>query len=147
MTDSGETAQPADATQAVPVAVFLSGGGRTLENLLKHRDEQGLPIDVRLVISSRAGARGIEIAENDGISTKVIRKRDYDEADYRDAMFNPVRDCGARYVVMAGFLKHVLIPDDFHNRVINIHPSLLPAFGGKGMYGHHVHSAAIDIPF
>lgn len=146
MTDSGETVQPAgtDAMQAVPIAVFLSGGGRTLENLLKHRDEQGLPIDVRLVISSRAGVRGIEIAENDGINTKVIRKRDYDEADYRDAMFNPVRDCGARYVVMAGFLKHVLIPDDFHNRVINIHPSLLPAFGGKGMYGHHVHSAAID---
>ncbi|MCA9140428.1 MAG: phosphoribosylglycinamide formyltransferase [Planctomycetales bacterium] len=128
----------------LPIAVFLSGGGRTLENLLRHRDQHGLPIDVRLVISSRAGVRGIEIAKNDGIPTQVIRKSQFDDAEYSQAMFEPVRQCGAEYVVMAGFLKHVLIPDDFENRVINIHPSLLPAFGGKGMYGHNVHAAAIQ---
>lgn len=132
-----------DQNERLPIAVFLSGGGRTLENLLRHRDEHGLPIDVRLVISSRSGVRGIEIARNDGIETRVIRKSDYDEDAYREAMFEPVRRCGAKFVVMAGFLKHVMIPKDFENRVINIHPSLLPAFGGKGMYGHHVHSAAI----
>ncbi|QDV86586.1 phosphoribosylglycinamide formyltransferase [Planctomycetes bacterium TBK1r] len=132
-----------DPTQ-LPIAVFLSGGGRTLENLLRHRDEHELPIDVRLVISSRDGVRGIDIAQNDGIETLVVRKRDHDDASYSDAMFEPVRCCGAKYVVMAGFLKHVLIPDDFENRVINIHPSLLPAFGGQGMYGHNVHAAAIE---
>ncbi|QDV46363.1 Phosphoribosylglycinamide formyltransferase [Stieleria neptunia] len=130
-------------TTKLPIAVFLSGGGRTLENLLRHRDEHGLPIDVRLVISSRGGVRGVEIAKVDGIETQVIRKCDHDDASYSDAMFDPVRRCGAKYVVMAGFLKHVLIPDDFENRVINIHPSLLPAFGGQGMYGHNVHAAAI----
>jgi len=133
---------PGEATK-MPIAVFLSGGGRTLENLLLHRDQFGLPIDVRLVISSRAGVRGIEIAERDGVETKVIRKSDHTDASYSGAMFDPVRASGARYVVMAGFLKHVLIPDDFVKRVINIHPSLLPAFGGQGMYGHNVHAAAI----
>jgi len=127
----------------LPVAVFLSGGGRTLENLLRHRDQHGLPIEIRLVISSRAGVRGLQIAERDGIESLVIRKSDHDDAEYCRAMFDPVRRCGARYVVMAGFLKHVLIPDDFQNRVINIHPSLLPAFGGEGMYGLNVHQAAL----
>ncbi|QEF97002.1 Phosphoribosylglycinamide formyltransferase [Stieleria maiorica] len=133
-----------EASTKLPIAVFLSGGGRTLENLLRHRDQHDLPIDVRLVISSRSGVRGIEIAQNDGIETLVIRKRDHDDAKYSKAMFDPVRRCGAKYVVMAGFLKHVLIPDDFENRVINIHPSLLPSFGGHGMYGHNVHAAAIE---
>ncbi|MCO8125433.1 phosphoribosylglycinamide formyltransferase [Stieleria sp. TO1_6] len=131
------------APTKLPIAVFLSGGGRTLENLLRHRDEHDLPIDVRLVISSRPGVRGLDIASQHGIESLVIRKSDFDDPDYREAMFEPVREFGTRYVVMAGFLKHVLIPDDFHNRVINIHPSLLPAFGGKGMYGHNVHAAAI----
>jgi phosphoribosylglycinamide formyltransferase-1 len=133
-----------ESESKLPLAVFLSGGGRTLENLLLHRDLHGLPIDVRLVISSRPGVRGIEIAQNDGIETKVVRKSEHDDASYCDAMFDPVRESGAKYVVMAGFLKHVLIPDDFDHRVINIHPSLLPAFGGKGMYGHNVHAAAIE---
>ncbi|MEO1525717.1 MAG: phosphoribosylglycinamide formyltransferase [Planctomycetota bacterium] len=129
---------------ALPIAVFLSGSGRTLANLLKHRDERDLPIDLRLVISSRSDVRGVEIARSAGIETRIVRKRDFDDAAYSAAMFDPVRESGAKYVVMAGFLKHVLIPDDFENRVINIHPSLLPAFGGQGMYGHHVHSAAIE---
>jgi phosphoribosylglycinamide formyltransferase-1 len=97
-----------------------------------------------LVIGSREGVRGLEIARNDGIETMVIRKSEYSDEQYREAMFEPVRRSGAQFVVMAGFLQHVLIPDDFHNRVINIHPSLLPSFGGKGMYGLHVHTAAIE---
>lgn len=126
------------------IAVFLSGSGRTLANLIRHRDEHGLPIDIRLVIGSRSKLRGLEIAQQDGIETLVIRQKDFASGeDYRDAMFDPVVACGAQYVVMAGFLKHVLIPEDFTNRVINIHPSLLPKFGGTGMYGHHVHEAVI----
>ncbi len=128
----------------VPVAVFLSGGGRTLANLIQHRDHHALPIDFRLVISSSAKVRGLEIARNSGMETLVVRKREYpDPLDYSRAMFDPVRDCGAELVIMAGFLKHVLIPDDFAGRVINIHPALLPDFGGEGMYGHHVHEAVL----
>lgn len=130
----------------LPVAVFLSGGGRTLENLIRHRDQHDLPIDFRLVISSRSGVRGLTIAAEADIRSMIVRKSDFKDDDdgYSRAMFEPVRESGARFVVMAGFLKHVLIPNDFENRVINIHPSLLPAFGGKGMYGQNVHQAAIE---
>tara|TARA_R110002049_G_scaffold285698_2_gene466813 strand:- start:22559 stop:23161 length:603 start_codon:yes stop_codon:yes gene_type:complete len=129
----------------LPIAVFLSGGGRTLENLIKHQTHHDLPIEIKLVISSSAEVRGVQIARDAGIATEVIRKQDFADAQgYSAAMFDPVRNSGAEYVVMAGFLKHVLIPDDFDHRVINIHPSLLPAFGGAGMYGQRVHAAAID---
>ncbi len=128
----------------LPIAVFLSGGGRTLANLIEHRDQHELPIDIRLVISSSSKVRGVDIARDAGIETLVVRKRDFpDPSEYCEAMFRPVRDCGARFVVMAGFLKHVLIPDDFAQRVVNIHPALLPAFGGAGMYGHFVHEAVL----
>jgi phosphoribosylglycinamide formyltransferase-1 len=124
--------------------VFLSGSGRTLANLIEHRDQRGLPIDIRLVISSSSKVRGVEIARDAGIETLIVRKADFaDPAEYCEAMFGPVRECGARIVVMAGFLKHVLIPDDFARRVINIHPALLPAFGGASMYGHFVHEAVL----
>ena len=130
-------------TSPLPIAVFLSGGGRTLSNLLVQRDERDLPIDIRLVISSSSKVRGVEIAQNAGIETIVVRKTNDAEA-YSKAMFDPVRQSGAKYVVMAGFLKHVLIPRDFDRRVINIHPSMLPDFGGEGMYGHHVHKAVLE---
>ncbi len=129
----------------LPVAVFLSGSGRTLSNLLMHRDQHGLPIDVRLVLSSSSKVKGVQIARDAGIEAQTVLKSAHsDPDDYSRAMFDPCRECGAKLVVMAGFLKHVLIPDDFVGRVINIHPSLLPAFGGEGMYGHNVHQAAID---
>ncbi|MCM2371811.1 phosphoribosylglycinamide formyltransferase [Aporhodopirellula aestuarii] len=132
------------SSELLPIAVFLSGSGRTLANLLRHRDEHGLPIDIRLVISSRSDVRGVQIAKEAGIETMVIRERDYPDANgYSAAMFAPMAERGIEYVVMAGFLKHVLIPDAFENRVLNIHPSLLPAFGGQGMYGHHVHEAVL----
>ncbi len=127
------------------IAVFLSGSGRTLANLLAHRDNDGLPIDIRLVIGSRRDIRGLEIANEAGISTLCVQKKDHrDPFEHSHEMFDPCREAEVDYVVMAGYLNHVLIPNDFENRVINIHPSLLPAFGGSGMYGHRVHQAALD---
>ena len=129
---------------SLPIAVFLSGGGRTLQNLIEHRVEHDLPIDIKLVVSSSANVRGVQVGRDAEIPTMVVRKSDFATPEaYSRAMFDPVRQCGASHVVMAGFLKHVLIPDDFDRRVINIHPSLLPAFGGEGMYGSRVHAAAI----
>lgn len=128
----------------LPIAVLISGGGRTLANLIRHRDAFGLPIEVRLVIASRDDIAGVDIARAAGLRTMVIPKdRSMDDPSYSRAVFDPIRAVDARYVVMAGFLKHVMIPDDFENRVINIHPSLLPAFGGAGMYGDRVHDAVI----
>ncbi|KAA1258895.1 Phosphoribosylglycinamide formyltransferase [Rubripirellula obstinata] len=128
--------------QPIPTAVFLSGGGRTLSNLIAQTD---LPIDIRLVISSSAKVRGVQIAKQAGIETIVVPKtKDLTDQSYCDAMFDPCVAAGIELVVMAGFLKHVMIPQSFENKVINIHPSLLPAFGGDGMYGSRVHQAAID---
>lgn len=128
--------------EAIPTAVFLSGGGRTLANLIAEKD---LPIDIRLVISSSAKVKGVQVAKDAGIPTLVVRKtKQISDSDYCHAMFDPCIDAGVELVVMAGFLKHVMIPDAFENKVINIHPSLLPAFGGEGMYGHRVHQAVID---
>ncbi len=79
------------------------------------------------------------------LKTMVVRKSDHPDPDeYSKAMFDPCREAGVELVVMAGFLKHVLIPEDFVGRVINIHPSLLPSFGGPGMYGQRVHQAVLD---
>lgn len=126
------------------VAVFLSGGGRTLANLIGRVAEKRLSVDIKLVISSSSKVGGVQIAKDAGIDTRVVRKSDHpDPADYCRSMFDPCRKAGVDLVVMAGFLKHVLVPDDFAGRVINIHPSLLPAFGGPGMYGARVHQAAI----
>jgi phosphoribosylglycinamide formyltransferase-1 len=127
------------------MAVFLSGGGTTLRNLLEKISEGRLTVDVRLVISSSAKARGLQYAADASIPSLVIRSRDHETPEaYCDAMFQPCRDAGVRLVAMGGFLKHVLIPDDFQNRVMNIHPALIPAFCGQGYYGHHVHQAVLE---
>ncbi len=128
-----------------PTAVFLSGGGRTLENLLQRIAAGTLSIDIRMVISSSPQVRGVEIARGAGIETRVVMKSQCGSPEaYREAMFDACREVAAELVVMAGFLKHVFIPDDYLGRVINIHPSLIPAFCGAGMYGMNVHAAAIQ---
>jgi phosphoribosylglycinamide formyltransferase-1 len=132
-------------TSPLPIAVLISGGGTTLRNLIERRERESLPIDIRLVISSSPSAKGLNYAAEAGIPSLVIeKKKSLSPEQYEQAMFEPCRAAGVRYVVMAGFLKHVPIPADFENRVINIHPSLIPAFCGHGMYGLKVHQAAID---
>ena len=129
----------------MPIAVLISGGGTTLRNLIEKVREGSLPVEIRLVISSSADARGLAIAAEAGIPSLVIRKDKLTTADaYSEAIFGPCRNAGVKYVVMGGFLKHVAIPADFENRVVNIHPSLIPAFCGHGMYGLRVHQAVLD---
>ncbi|MFM7932373.1 MAG: phosphoribosylglycinamide formyltransferase [Pirellula sp.] len=129
----------------LPIAVLISGGGTTLKNLIDRKAQNTLAVDFRLVVSSNPKAKGLGYAQEASIRAKVIRKKDFvDGQSHSDAMFQAVRDSGAKLVVMGGYLEHLLIPDDFENRVINIHPSLIPAFCGKGMYGLYVHQAAIE---
>ena len=127
------------------IAVFISGGGTTLRNLIARSASEGLGGELRLVISSRADAGGLKYAREANLATFIVRKNDFSsDEQYSQAMFSPCRDAGIDLVVMAGFLKHVLIPEDFHGRVINIHPSLIPSFCGAAMYGARVHQAALD---
>jgi phosphoribosylglycinamide formyltransferase-1 len=132
-------------TTPLSVAVLISGGGRTLGNFIQRIAARQLDLSIRLVVSSTSKAGGIQLAAAVGIPTQVLRRGAFATTEsYSDSMFQRVRDCGAQLVVMAGFLKHVLVPADFENRVTNIHPGLVPAFCGHGFYGHHVHQAALD---
>ena len=88
--------------------------------------------------------RGLERARAEQLPNVVLRRRDFDSTQsYGDAIALQLRSWQAELVVMAGFLQLLPIPDDFRHRVVNIHPALLPAFGGKGMFGHHVHEAVL----
>jgi len=133
------------AARPLPIAVLISGGGTTLMNLLAGIDAGELPAEVRLVISSHANAAGLEAPRKRGIRTEVVRPADAaDEADYCAAVFEPCRRAAVELVVMGGFIKFVPIPPDFENRVMNIHPGLIPSFCGRGFYGLRVHQAVVD---
>ena len=126
------------------LAVLVSGGGRTLANLLERIAGGTLSATVETVVSSRGDIRGVEIARAAGIPTHVLPPQGRPLADWSRDIFDCCRAAKADLVVMAGFLHLVEIPTDFTDRVINIHPSLLPAFGGKGFHGMHVHRAVLD---
>lgn len=129
----------------LPIAVLISGGGTTLRNLIERERAGELPVEFRLVISSNPQARGLAFAAEANIPSLVVeKKKGFSDSEYSRAIFDPIRAAGAELVVMGGFLKHVPIPSDFENRVINIHPALIPAFCGHKMYGLAVHQAALD---
>jgi len=127
------------------LAVLISGGGTTLRNLINKIASGNLSAEIRLVVSSNRRARGLEYAEQAAIPTRIVeRQASSNDADFSAAIFGPCRDVGVDLVAMGGFLKHVLIPDDFANRVLNIHPALIPAFCGPGFYGQRVHEAVLE---
>jgi phosphoribosylglycinamide formyltransferase-1 len=129
----------------LPIAVLISGGGTTLKNLLARERQGQLPVDFRLVVSSRASAAGLDYARQANIESHVIaRRKSPSPEEHGQAVFDLCRTRGVELVVMGGYLEHLLIPDDFANRVINIHPALIPAFCGQGYYGLRVHQAVLD---
>ena len=129
----------------LPIAVLISGGGTTLRNLLQRAAAGLLQVDIKLVISSTAKAGGLQFAAEADVPARVIRAAAYaTTAAFSAAIFQACRDAGVQLVVMAGFLKHVLVPSDFENRVTNIHPGLIPAFCGQGYYGLHVHQSVLE---
>jgi len=126
------------------LGVLLSGGGRTLENILEHIRAGKLAAEVAVVIASRPNIRGIGVAEAAGIPAHLVRRKEYPTIEgYSGAMVKILDQAGVDLVCLAGFLSYWIIPDRYIGRVMNIHPALLPAFGGAGMYGHHVHEAVL----
>ena len=129
-----------------PIAVLISGGGTTLQNLIQRKKRGQLPhVKIALVISSNPNAKGLQFAEEAGIPCVTVERNAYsDDQTYSQEVFAQCRQSDVKLVVMAGFLKFLPIPEDFENRVMNIHPGLIPAFCGKGMYGLRVHQAVLD---
>jgi phosphoribosylglycinamide formyltransferase 1 len=131
--------------QPLPIAVLISGTGRTLRNINERVAAGELDVDVRLVVASTTAATGVQFAAEAGAISQVLARKDFDsDATYSEAIFAACREAGAELVVLAGWLKLLIIPDDYRNAVVNIHPALIPSFCGKGYYGHHVHQAAVD---
>ena len=127
------------------IVVLISGGGTTLRNLIEQRDAGRLDVDIARVVSSRPDAGGLQIAARHGIAHETVDfKQCPDVATFSQRVFDLCRQSDPHLVVMGGFLKRVEIPDDFTLRVVNIHPSLIPAFCGRGFFGLRVHRAALD---
>jgi len=125
------------------LAVLISAGGTTLQNLIERKAQGRLNADIVTVISSRPEVYGLVRAANAGLPHEVIARKGKTREQFGEAMYTRIREVKADLVCLAGFLEFLPIPPDFAHRVINIHPSLIPAFCGKGFYGHHVHEAAL----
>lgn len=126
------------------VAVLMSGGGRTFQNLVDRSRMGALLADIVLAVADRP-CGGQARAEAAGVPFRLIPRREFsDVASFGEAVFRACEAAGCDVVAMAGFLSLLRIPDRFAFRVLNIHPSLIPAFCGPGFYGDRVHRAAIE---
>lgn len=127
------------------LGVLISGAGTTLANLIERcADGRLRNVEVKLVISSRGKVGGVEITRRANLPLLIIRKRDYaDLSTFSHAVTAALDSAGINLVVMAGFLCLWHFPPHYEGRVLNIHPALLPKFGGRGMYGQHVHQAVL----
>lgn len=132
---------PNDQNQAemspIPIAAFVSGGGRTLRNIASAIDDGTVPARIVLVVATRE-CPGAAFARERGIRTVIDGS-----LDSASEVGDLLRESGAAWAVLAGYVRLLPIPDEYRGRVVNIHPSLLPRHGGQGMYGTRVHRAVL----
>jgi len=127
------------------LAVFISGTGRTLKNFIDRIRAEQLSAEIVVVVSSVANVVGLQYAEEESIPVEIVERCNYESlTEFGEANFSVCRVARADYVILAGYLRRLDIPKDFENRVLNIHPSLIPAFCGQGYYGNIVHSKALE---
>jgi formyltetrahydrofolate-dependent phosphoribosylglycinamide formyltransferase len=130
----------------IRLAVLLSGNGSTLQNLLDRRAAGLFRADIAVVVANKAEAYGLTRARQAGIPAFVVERKAIASRDEFSArIFAHCREADVDLVCLAGFLQLLHIPEDFRQRVLNIHPALIPAFCGKGYYGLAVHRAALEM--
>lgn len=121
------------------IAIFVSGSGTNCENIIRHFTDSK-DVKIALVLSNRSDAYALVRAEKYNIPTVILPKTDFYK---EDQLLGLMQTYAINFIVLAGFL--LMIPDflirAYNRRMVNLHPALLPKFGGKGMYGHHVHEA------
>lgn len=129
---------------SVPTAVFASGGGSNLQALLDRftRDDAAR---IALVVSDRADAGALVRAERAGVPSAHIAIRDRDPGEVTESLLRVLSEHDIGLIALAGYLRLVPAPvvAQYRNRILNIHPALLPSFGGRGMYGLRVHAAVL----
>lgn len=126
----------------VKLAIFISGKGSNALNIIKYFKGNDA-VEVALVLSNKKDAQGLESAQKLGVNTVVFNNETFKKSGEIDTY---LRSLSIDFIVLAGFLRQIPadLVDSFKNKIINIHPSLLPKFGGKGMFGKHVHKAVLD---
>ncbi len=130
--------------ESVRLGVLISGGGRTLLNIQECIQRGELNARVAVVISSLSTVAGVERARNAGFPVKIVRRKDFPDIDAFSARLEEeLTAADVDLVVQGGWLCLWKIPPRYENCVMNIHPALLPSFGGQGMWGHHVHEAVL----
>lgn len=129
------------------VGVLISGGGTNLQSLIDAQKDNKLNAEISCVISNRKDAYGLTRAKENDIPAYFLSKKDYNSnEDYDREIVRIFKENGVSLIVLAGYLNILtdFILNEFEDRIINIHPSLLPLFGGKGFYGEHVHKAVLE---
>jgi phosphoribosylglycinamide formyltransferase-1 len=128
------------------VGVLVSGGGTNLQTIIDAVNSRRIQAEIGIVVSNKAGVYALERAAEHHIPTQVIDHRQYSSViEFTLAILEVMRKFQIDLICLAGFLRIIdrLLIDAYPNRILNIHPALLPAFGGQGMYGHQVHEAVI----
>lgn len=128
------------------VSVLVSGGGSNLQAIIDRMEDGSLPIEIVRVISNVPDVYALKRAADHHIPTKVISHKDYPDVNaFSTAILEELIKAETDIICLAGFLRILSpeVPMAFPQRILNIHPALLPAFGGKGMYGHFVHRAVL----
>jgi phosphoribosylglycinamide formyltransferase-1 len=128
----------------IRLAVCVSGEGTTLQNLIQRIRSRRLKAEVVQVVASRPRIGAIARAEAAGIPLALANFHARSRAEFSASVFDPIRHSNCDLVVLAGFLSLLVIPPQYRGRVINVHPSLIPLFCGKGFYGSAVHEAVLQ---
>ena len=127
------------------IAFLLSGSGSTLTNLLARIEDGSVAAEVAVVLADREGIKGLDIARAHGIPVELVLRREHrGRAAYGAALEAALVPHAPDLLVNGGFLTLYDVPARFAGRIINVHPSLLPSFGGKGCYGSHVHRMVLE---
>jgi phosphoribosylglycinamide formyltransferase 1 len=132
------------STRPLRLAVLVSGGGTTLQNLLDAIADGSLPAGVSVVVASRRDAFGLERARQAGVPAIAVARKEFPDADaFNDALHEALKPYAPDLVVLGGFLSLFQPRQRYEGRVMNIHPALIPAFCGQGFYGRRVHEAVL----
>lgn len=128
----------------IRLAVLLSGSGRTLQNFIDRIKAGTFDARIEIVVSSKEGVQGIDRARAAGIPVAVIPRKDFtSDREFSEAVTERLRAAGFDLIALAGFVHLYHFPPEWRGKVVNIHPALLPKYGGKGYYGHRVHEAVL----
>ena len=138
--------KPFDTETPLRLAVFASGGGTNFQAILDAVERGTLPLTVALCLSNTPKAGALAHAQRYGVPTAVLDPRDFEtESTYVAALMDVLGEHAVNFIALAGYMRKIPagIVDAFGGRMLNIHPALLPSFGGKGLYGRRVHEAVL----